>query len=154
MRPKAGEVLADRELETAQGGEADPDADRKPALVTADDQADDEEDDPDEDADLDQRERAPRRGRAGVLCRRTLALGCLARHSRLRLNRCCLTRLARALLALLAGHQVLGAASPSANGQPEESLTRHQPRSIPRMPKRGRECQCLHSRSPTSSFEI
>ena len=63
MRPKAGEVLADRELETAQRGEADPDADRKPALVTADDEADDEEDDPDEDADLDERKRSPRRGR-------------------------------------------------------------------------------------------
>ena len=35
-----------------------------------------------------------------------------------------------------------GAASPAAKGQPEECLTRHHPSSIPRMPHRGRECQC------------
>lgn len=46
-----------------------------------------------------------------------------------------------------------GGRSPSANGQPDESFTRHQPRSIPRMPQRGRECQCRHSPSPMSSFE-
>ena len=40
-----------------------------------------------------------------------------------------------------------------ANGQPEESLTRHQPISIPRMPQRGRECQCLQPGSPTSSLD-
>ena len=40
---------------------------------------------------------------------------------------------------------------PQAKGQPEESLTRHQPTSMPSRPHRGRECQCLQLRSPTSS---
>ena len=159
MRAKAGEVLADRELEAAQRGKADSDADRECAPVGADDQADDHEDDPDEDADLDERERSPRRGRARVLGGRALALGGLARDGRLRLDAALASRGRRGPLLAFLGHSELkashtGAASPSANGQPEESLTRHQPRSIPRMPQRGRECQCLQSRSPTSSFEI
>ena len=58
-----------------------------------------------------------------------------------------------AFLPLLAASEE-ATAGPSANGQPLETLTRHQPSRRPRTPQRGRECQCLHSRSPTSSFEI
>ena len=46
-----------------------------------------------------------------------------------------------------------GGRSPLAKGQPEESLTRHQPISIPSSPQRGRECQCRQPGSPMSSLE-
>jgi hypothetical protein len=44
-------------------------------------------------------------------------------------------------------------AAPMANGQPEETTTRHQFISIPSGPKRGRTCQCLQPGSPMSSPE-
>ena len=46
------------------------------------------------------------------------------------------------------------AASRPANGHPEETLTRHQPISIPSGPRRGRECQWPQPGSPTSAREI
>ena len=46
------------------------------------------------------------------------------------------------------------AASRPANGHPEETLTRHQPISIPSGPRRGRECQSPQPGSPTSAREI
>ena len=49
--------------------------------------------------------------------------------------------------------QSRGAASPAANGQPEETRTRHQPSSIPSRPQRGRECQWRQPCSPRSSLE-
>ena len=54
-----------------------------------------------------------------------------------------------ALVAFLSS----GGRRPSANGQPEESFTRHQPISIPRMPQRGRECQWRQTGSPMFSAE-
>ena len=46
------------------------------------------------------------------------------------------------------------AASRPDNGHPEETLTRHQPISIPSGPRRGRECQWPQPGSPTSAREI
>ena len=46
------------------------------------------------------------------------------------------------------------AASRADNGHPEETLTRHQPISIPSGPRRGRECQWPQPGSPTSAREI
>ena len=46
------------------------------------------------------------------------------------------------------------AASRPANGHPEETLTRHQPISIPSGPRRGRECQWPQPGSPRSSRVI
>ncbi len=40
-----------------------------------------------------------------------------------------------------------------AKGQPEEILMRHQLKIMPRMPQRGRECQCRQPGSPMSWFE-
>ena len=50
-------------------------------------------------------------------------------------------------------HQDSGGRSPSAKGQPEETLTRHQPSSMPSTPQRGVECQCWQPGSPMSSLE-
>ena len=47
-----------------------------------------------------------------------------------------------------------GGRRPRHNGQPEESLTRHHPISIPSRPQRGRECQWRQPGSPMSSLEM
>ena len=56
---------------------------------------------------------------------------------------------AASLLALLPSCST--AASRPANGHPEETLTRHQPISIPIGPRRGRECQWPQPGTPRSS---
>ena len=65
-----------------------------------------------------------------------------------------LRRLARAALPPLSGAHLArtGAASPVANGQPEEILTRHQPMRRPTGPHLGLTCQFLQPGSPMSSL--
>ncbi len=150
MRAEAGEVLADRQLETAQPRQpqADPDQQRPPVATRR--SAEHEHHDADQHRDLDQRERAPRRAagaRRAAAARPRVPPGADA-GAGARGGRGCPAR--RRFLRFLAH---AGGRGPSAKGQPLETLTRHQPRSMPRMPQRGRECQCLHSRSPTSSLE-
>ena len=110
---------------------------------------------PDQDDELDQRERAPGRRRSLLLDRRRRGFGA---GFGLPPRRCSAAGRRRgrgaagALAPLALRHQLelvaaeAGGRSPAANGQPEESLTRHQPKSIPRMPQRGRECQCRQPR--------
>ena len=92
---------------------------------------------PDEHRQLDQRERVPRRlwasldpvGEAPLRGPRGNGWG-----SRLR---------APAALALVRRH-----------GQPEDTVTRHQPVSTPTGPSRGRTAYTVHPGSPSSSLEI
>ena len=164
VRAIAGEVLADRELEPGERAEREPGGEQHRALRSPDEEPDDEHHQGDEDDQLDQRERAPGR-------RRALLLDRLARLGRAAWRRSAPAALGAARpragadggagprLAPLLRHQLsrwprrAGGRSPVANGQPEESRIRHQLKSIPRIPQRGRECQWRQPGSPMSSFE-
>ena len=114
----AGEVLADRDLEAAEAGQGDADADR--GRVAADD-ADRQRDDAGEDRPARPAATCPRAPAGARQARRLDAASRRGRWASLRRST---------------------AASRPANGHPEETLTRHQPISIPIGPRRGRECQC------------
>ena len=122
----AGEVLACRDLEAAERAEDDAEAERGRAAA---DQPDHQQDDPGEDRQLGEGEFAPRRRRA------------LVRSAWV--SRSCQGFRARST-----------AASRPDNGHPEETLTRHQPISIPSGPRRGSECQCPQPGSPMSARDI
>ena len=144
MRAVAGEVLADRQLQPAERAQHEPDRDHRVPLA-ADEEAADEQHQRDQDHQLHERERPPGRRRP-LVGRATRARACGRGFAAGRGG----GGRSTALLALRAHGRGRRA---SANGQPEESLTRHQPISIPRMPHRGRECQWRQPGSPMSSSE-
>ena len=155
VRAVAGEVLADRELEARPGrrARARPRSSRPlPAL-----------DHEPGDAASRARPRRPARPaetspRAPAVARRALARGAAAGGRRFAAagSAAGVRRGAGAdgaCGASCSSRRLARGRGPLANGQPEESLTRHQPISIPRMPQRGRECQWRQPGSPTSSLE-
>ena len=132
--------------------------------VAADEEGRDQHHERDQDDDLDQRERAPRSRRALVVDRparlgAAAGRGFAAASAR---GRAAGRRAAGAaaacgacvpLSSLPGVTGIAGGRGPPAKGQPEESRTRHQPSSMPRIPQRGRECQCRQPGSPMSSLE-
>ncbi len=155
MGAVAGEVLANRELQPRERAERQPDARSSwSPWRPPHDEAADQQDQP-------HRTTSSTRGNEphGAGGRSSGAGGdaceAPARASRQPARRRALRgglrrgRRGRRFLALPAQ----GADSPLANGQPEDSLTRHQPISIPRMPQRGRECHWRQPGSPTSSAD-
>ena len=149
VRAVAGEVLADRRARGRRGdASAKPQASsaprRWPSLTKPERRS---ARSPIEDAELDERERRPRRlrrlghpargasaaRRAAAPAARAAAAG--ARRRRARSRRACGCGVPWARNATARGWQAGG------NGQPEESLTCHQPMSIPSSPRRGRTCQ-------------
>ena len=147
VRLEAGEVLAQRGVEAAQRGQRHA-ADEQHAapVVVAPDQAPDEQHQPDQHAQLDQRERVPRRARALV------AAGGARRGPPARRRP---RRAARGALAIGAQPRLrlrLPIRRSPANGQPEETFTRHQPISMPMRPRRGRTSQTRQPGSPSSAL--
>ena len=167
MRPVAREVLADRQLQAREGAEREADGDHRSALRRADDESGDQHDQADQHHQLDQGKRPPGRGRpliassarrrarrlrpgparaiawgrrCGASCSSALKSKQIRPHDASDEARTVESDVGETISRCGSKARARGGRRPLANGQPEESLTRHQPMSIPRMPHRGREC--------------
>ena len=127
-------------------------ANRAPRRSPPPTKAHDDEHQPEQDAQLDQRERLPRRlGASSIRARRCVRgaeCGIAAGRGRPEAPR------DRSGVRLRLRRPTTGPGCQAANGQPEESLTCHQPASIPMRPSRGRTCQTPQPPSPRSALAI